>query len=460
MSLLASSERASIVPRWKRYPAYRESGVDWLNEIPAHWEVKRLKNIVHLNPESLPETTRPEHVIQYVDISNVEEVSGISPPLEMRFEDAPSRARRVVRSGDTILSTVRTYLKAIAYFEDPPENFIVSTGFAVLRPVNGVGPRYLYALVRCKEFVEMVVAHSVGVGYPAINPSELSCLPVWLPSPSEQNAIVAFLDRETAKIDELVKKKEQLVELLYEKRTAIISQAVAKGLGPDVPMKDSGIEWLGKIPAHWEVKRLKHVVHGGLVNGLFKKKDQFGSGVKLINVVDLYRDDFLVDFESLDRVQADLHEVEAYGVSSGDILFVRSSLKLEGVGSSACVPPCGEPTVFECHLVRARPSRKHMTPEYLISYLNSSLTRQRLVALAETTTMTTIAQPELASFEVLVPPLEEQALIAAFLKAETATVEALIAKVREGIEKLKEYRTALISAAVTGKIDVREEVSV
>jgi type I restriction enzyme S subunit len=217
--------------------------------------------------------------------------------------------------------------------------------------------------------------------------------------------------------------------------------------------KDSGVEWLGEIPAHWQIKRLKYSLQGGLVNGLFKKKEQFGSGTKLVNVVDLYQHTFTVNFESLERVNAEQQEIEAYQVLPGDIFFVRSSLKLEGVGASACVSKVPEPTVFECHLVRVRPCQKWVLPKYLINYLNASLTRQRLVALAETTTMTTIAQPKLASLEVVVPPLPEQQAIASFLDRETTKIDALIAKKELLIELLQEKRTVIISHAVTKGLD-------
>ena len=218
--------------------------------------------------------------------------------------------------------------------------------------------------------------------------------------------------------------------------------------------KDSGVEWLGEIPEHWEVRPLKYVTRNGFVNGLFKRKDQFGSGVKLINVVDIYGDNFLIDFQGLDRVEVEEQEYKAFKVIPGDIFFVRSSLKLEGVAASASIFEISEPTVFECHLVKIHPSLKIAIPEYLINYLNSSRVHQRLIAFAETTTMTTITQPKLASLEVVIPPIAEQQVIATYIEKETAKIDALISRIREGIEKLKEYSTALISAAVTGKIDV------
>jgi type I restriction enzyme, S subunit len=200
---------------------------------------------------------------------------------------------------------------------------------------------------------------------------------------------------------------------------------------------------------------LRFVAKNGLANGLFKTKDFFGTGTKLINVIDAYQNNYLVDYPSLDRVQTEPHERELYSAKSGDIFFVRSSLKLEGVAASVCLMNPPEETVFECHLVRIRPEQTQVLPQYLIKYLNSSLIRQRLIALAETTTMTTIAQPKLASLEVIVPPLEEQRAIAAYLDQETAKLDALVGKVEAVIERLQEYRAALIAAAVTGQVDVR-----
>ena len=221
-ALISQAVTKGLNPNTKK----KDSGITWVGAIPAHWETKRLKNIAGINSETLTETTNPNYTIQYLDISNVDELEGISQIQEMQFEDAPSRARRIVRRGDTIISTVRTYLKSVAYLENPPDNLIVSTGFAVLRPKLGIDPKFLCVLVKCNEFVETVVSHSVGVGYPAINPSELSCLPVWVPPLLEQLAIAAYLDRATARIDTLSAKVETAIARLREYRSALISSAV------------------------------------------------------------------------------------------------------------------------------------------------------------------------------------------------------------------------------------------
>jgi len=161
-----------------------------------------------------------------VDISSVDSTGVILDTQEMHFENAPSRARRKVQQGDTIISTVRTYLKAIAFINDPPENSIVSTGFAVLRPKPELAPKYLWRLVQSQGFVDTVVANSEGIGYPAIAPTRLAELPVWIPPLFEQRAIAAYLDRETAKIDAAVDEIETGITQLEEYRTALISAAV------------------------------------------------------------------------------------------------------------------------------------------------------------------------------------------------------------------------------------------
>ena len=190
-----------VQPRgFRPYREYRDSGVEWLGNIPAHWEVERLKFLATLNDEALPEATDPNLEMNYVDISSVDAISGITGTDTIIFEKAPSRARRVVRRGDVIVSTVRTYLRAIAAIEASESNLIVSTGFAVLRARRLDSSFASYAL-RAPHFVERVVANSVGVSYPAINASSLACFPIPYPGVDEQRAIADFLDRETAKID-------------------------------------------------------------------------------------------------------------------------------------------------------------------------------------------------------------------------------------------------------------------
>ena len=207
------------------YPPLKPSGVEWLGDVPVGWEVKRLKYSASVNDESLPETTDPSFEFSYVDISSVDPVAGIVNTEEMVFEDAPSRARRIVREGDTIVSTVRTYLRAIAPIRACKSKLIVSTGFAVIRP-RTVDPDFLSYALQESGFVDTIVARSVGVSYPAVNASEIATISIPLPSPFEQRAIANFLDRQTAKIDRMVSLEEAVIARMQEYRSALITAAV------------------------------------------------------------------------------------------------------------------------------------------------------------------------------------------------------------------------------------------
>ena len=292
------------VARHRPYPDYEDSDFQWLKEIPAHWKVERLKYVATVNDETLSESTDPNFTMEYIDIGSVDAVAGIIGTETLSFEGSPSRARRVVRHGDVIVSTVRTYLKAIAPIEDPPTNTIVSTGFAVVRP-EGIGSRFASYVLRSPYFVELVVANSVGVGYPAINAADLGCLPIALPTMAEQRIIAIFLDRETAKIDALVAKKERLIELLEEKRTVLITHAITKGLSSDVPRKDTGIPWFGGVPEHWDIVRLSDSVTRFVdYRGKTPKKSSFG--VPLVTAKNIKN--LIIDFsDSREYISEDLY---------------------------------------------------------------------------------------------------------------------------------------------------------
>ncbi|RRR78289.1 MAG: hypothetical protein EI684_00475 [Candidatus Viridilinea halotolerans] len=186
-----------------RYPAYKDAGVAWLGAVPEHWAFKPIKHLVSCNDEVLPETTSPDTEFRYIEISDVDETQGITNTQSVVFRDAPSRARRVVRSEDIIISTVRTYLKAIARVQPILDGAVASTGFAVLRPRSEVNGPFLAYAMRTPHFLDRVVAHSVGISYPAINASDLIGLNLPLPPLAEQRAIAAFLDAATARSDTL-----------------------------------------------------------------------------------------------------------------------------------------------------------------------------------------------------------------------------------------------------------------
>lgn len=204
----------------------KASGVDWLGNVPKHWHIMRIKNVATYNDESLDDRTDPDYEIEYVDISSVSLINGVEQSELMTFEKSPSRARRMVKDGDIIVSTVRTYLKAIAAIRNPPDNMIVSTGFAVIRPKENFDSNFAGYLLQTTGFVGEVVAYSVGVSYPAINASDLVRIAAVVPPLDEQKAIAQFLDKQVMQLNLQRQKIEDVIYKLQEYRSSLITNAV------------------------------------------------------------------------------------------------------------------------------------------------------------------------------------------------------------------------------------------
>ena len=204
----------------KPYPETRDSGVEWLGEVPLHWEVLRLKAWLDINQLVLPEDTNPDYTFDYVDIASIETGQLSARPERIRFGDSPSRARRLVRPGDTLVSTVRTYLKAVWHVEHVYPDLIASTGFAVLTPRRGTFPKFISYFIQSDPFTGRVSAESVGIAYPAIAETRLGTLEVCVPPLSEQAAIVRFLDHADRRIRSYIRAKQKLIALLEEQKQA------------------------------------------------------------------------------------------------------------------------------------------------------------------------------------------------------------------------------------------------
>jgi type I restriction enzyme S subunit len=233
--------------------ALKASGIEWLGEVPEHWEVKPLKRWVRLNARTLGQKTRPDFEFRYVDIGSVQTGRLVKEPERIRFEAAPSRARRVLRRGDTIISTVRTYLKAIWYVGEDADDLIASTGFAVLTPGSGVEPEYLGYVIQSSPFVNRVTANSIGIAYPAIAETVLGRFPVALPpTVDEQQAIVAHIKTESAPLDDAIARTEEEIKLIREYRDRLIADVVTGQVdvrswqpGPDDVVDDAALAALG-----------------------------------------------------------------------------------------------------------------------------------------------------------------------------------------------------------------------
>lgn len=445
--------------KFSAYSKYKPSGVQWLGDVPEEWEVKRLKYSASINDEALPETTSPDAEFEYVDIGGVSSVDGITQTEQVVFETAPSRARRKVRHGDTIVSTVRTYLRAIAPIRNPPENLIVSTGFAVVRP-RKIEPSFLAYAIRESSFIESVVACSVGVSYPACNASEIGGIVIPLPPVAEQRAIVEFLDRETGRIDKLVAKKRKLIERLKEKRAALISRTVTRGLPPEAaakaglpvnpPLKPSGVDWLGDIPKHWEVKKFGYiaiVVRGASPRPAGDPRYFDGDFISWITVGEVTKDEnvFLTETTTMLTEEG---AANSRTIRSGTLVLTNSGATL-GVPKILAVTGCANDGIV------AFEGLSKDADKFFLYYYLRSLTENLRDRIKQGSGQPNLNTDIVKSLNVPLPPLPEQAAIAAYLNEATAKLDALVGKVEGAIERLQEYRAALITAAVTGKIDVR-----
>lgn len=410
---------------------------------------QRLKYAATINDEALSESTDADFELAYIDIGNVDSQGRVHDIVNYRFEDAPSRARRIVRDGDVIISTVRTYLQAIAPVEIPPDNLIVSTGFAVVRPSNLLDHRFCKYALRANKFLWEVESRSTGVSYPAINASDLGDIKVSLPEISAQRLIADYLDRETTRIDGLIAEKERMLALLDEKRAALISRVVSRGLDPDVVLKPSGLEWLDEIPAHWETCQLKRTWASsdyGLSESIRDEGD-----------IAVLRMSCIVDG------RVDVSKSGMIAEVDGRLLLRRNDLLFNRTNSLDQIAKVGlvdfdpdEPLTFASYLVRIRANHR-ATPQYLVALLNSSL----FLEFARKNAILAIGQANLSptrygEIHIPLPPKAEQVEIVTFLERVAATSIPVREHIRSSISLLKERRAALISAAVTGQVPVEE----
>jgi type I restriction enzyme, S subunit len=446
--------------RFIRYPAYKDSGVEWLGEIPAHWEALALKRLVdHLRPVTYgivqcgPDCTEGVPYIRPVDM---DDEGGIKAGTlqQTTHEIAAAYARSTVRPGDIVVSIGPSFGKVmIVPVELAGAN--LTQGTARVAPSRRITSQFLFWALRSRSIREGWDSLCAGATFRALTLETLSTCALALPLHNEQHAIVAFLDRETTRIDALVAKKKRLIELLQEKRTALITNAVTKGLHPNVPVKDSGVEWVGEIPAHWQVKRLWHLTPAGrrIMYGIVLPGPNVEDGIAIVKGGDVSSARL-----HLSRLNRTTREIERGYVRSrlrgGDLVFaIRGS-----IGEVAMVPDELEGANLTQDAARISYTDATHGP-WLLLALKSSAIFARLESGALGATILGINIRDLKRASICVPPLLEQRSIAAFLGRETARIDSLIAKVRDAIDRLKEFRTALISAAVTGKIDVREEAA-
>lgn len=265
----------------------------------------------------------------------------------------------------------------------------------------------------------------------------------------EQRKIAKILETESAKITRFIQTKQRFIDLLKEQRQSIITHAVTKGIDEGVKMKETGIEWMGKVPQHWEVKRIRYL--GNFQNGLNKNQDFFGHGFPFVSYSDVYQNE-LLPIAPAGLANVDKEERERHSVKCGDVLFTRTSETIEEIGfSSVCVNTI-ENATFSGFLIRFRPNEGMLNPFFSQYYFRSQMHRIFFVREMMLVTRASLSQDVLKNLPVLVPPINEQVEIANYIKTETRTLDIAIGKAEREIELIQEYREAMIAEAVTGKL--------
>ena len=429
--------------RYKSYPEYKDSGTEWVGQIPAQWKMLKHKYVATFtkgrNPSSL-ENELVEGMYPYLSMDSLrEKVFGkyatLSKGMYLATEGQPliiwdgSNAGEFVKGKDGILSSTMA-------------------AASLIQPLN---TQFYWYLCVCIE--PEMRKHANGMGIPHVNGDELKKIQLVIPSLVEQTQIADFLDYETAKIDTLIDKQQQLIKLLKEKHQAVISHAVTKGLNPSVPMKDSGVEWLGEVPEHWDVSKIKHYAKIESGHTPSKTKEEYWincnipwvslNDSKQLKVVD-YIDDTEYKISELGMANSSAHLLPEKAV-----VFTRDA----SIGLSAITT---RPMAVSQHLIAWICDEEYLIPEFLLLVfyaMESEFDRYTFGA-----TLKTIGMDNVRSLTAAIPPIQEQSKIIHWAFSNVGKIKASLEKAENVISLLQERRSALISAAVTGKIDVRNWV--
>ncbi len=430
--------------KYKAYPEYKDSGVEWLGEIPKDWDVLRLKFVasMHAN-KTIDNNTR------YVGMENIASKNG---KYIIKDDIIPEGVSTIFKKDDVLFGKLRPYLAKswLASFSG-----VCSSEFLVLRS-SKIHPRFMNYYTLTDEFISQVNSSTYGSKMPRANWEFISLLSVPMFSYNLSEKIANFLDSETAKIDKMIEKQQKLIELLKEKRQAVISHAVTKGLNPDVPMKDSGVEWLGEVPAHWVIAQLKFnmlEMQTGPFGSQLHAQDYIIDGVPLINPAHMISGDLIPDA----KITVDLNtqkRLERHKLSEGELIFSRRG----ELGRCAVVRSENVGWLCGTGSLKAKLSRK-ILPEYAYILMSSEGVVSEFNLESKGSTMANLNTETLGRVRIPVPPAYEQESILKHVGYVSDKYDLLIKNADIAINLMQERRTALISAAVTGKIDVRNWVA-
>ena len=423
-----------------------------MSAVPSGWKVERLKDVARVNANALPAGTDADYEFDYLEISNVNYNGVVSTDAieHLRFEDAPSRARRRVASGSTVISSVRPNLQAVAFFASAPKHLICSTGFNVVEPQsNKLAPQFTYYHLLSENARQYFEAAATGVGYPAIGDKDFNAFTVTLPPLPEQQRIATYLAASCAAIDAAVAAKRSQLDTLDALRKSIIQRAVTFGIEANPKLRQVNSDWIREVPSHWDVCRVKRVV-ACMDYGIGVSTGDEGRYpvLKMGNVQDGEIQFAKLDF--IDEVDDNLI------LERGDLLYNRTNSP-DQVGKAAIFRKSrADAITFASYLVRLRVNHR-VNAWYLNYVLNSS----GFLAFARRLAVPSVQQSNLnstryAQMFIPLPPIEEQNAILSFLNEKTAAVDTVVATIQTQIETLTAYRKSLIHECVTGQRRVTE----
>ena len=421
------------------YPTYKQTNLEWVESLPEHWLIKPLKRNVELLTEKKDSNEYP------VGLENIEGWTGRFIESESDFQGEGVD----FQANDILFGKLRPYLAKVWLADRKGE---AVGDFHVLRPLSGNVPGFIQYQLLTREVIDLVNGSTYGAKMPRASWDFLGSLGMPTPSEKEQAAIATFLERETAKIDSLVAEQERLIELLQEKRQAVISHAVTKGLNFNVPMKDSGVEWLGEVPEHWAVKRIKHLsqlISKGTTPSTIGS-ELTDEGVRFIKAENITakgvadHPEFFISEEtnqSLSRSQ--LHGDEVLVVIAG-----ATTGKSAVISTEACPANTNQAVSF----IRTNNS---LVSEFINFWLAQKQVQMHISIGSVQSAQPNLSMEDLGNIPIAVPLNSEIEEIVNYCHSFHRTFERLIDSSASSINLLKERRSALISAAVTGQIDVR-----
>ena len=432
--------------RLRPYSAYKESGVEWLGAIPTTWEVQPLKYVATFSTGWTPPTGREdlyggEHL--WANISDLG--PKILKTTEKTITDAAIKEARLSKINvGTLLFSFKLSIGAVSI---AGVNMYTNEAIAAFTPSSRIDTGFLFWAA--PVLIPRNAQDNI-YGAPLLSQERIANAKFLIPALNEQHAIAAFLERETAKIDASVEQKERLIELLQEKRTALITRAVTRGLDRNAPLKDSGVEWLGEIPAHWNVSRLKHLTPGTTVGIVVTPSKYYvDEGVPCLRSLNVSGGE--INEENLVFISESANELHQKSrIFAGDVVVVRTGQ----AGTAAVVPKTLHgANCIDLLIVRRS---KQLLSQFVYYYLNSRAAMSQATGLSVGAIQAHYNTSTLAQLVIPKVPIDEQSRIMSYLDSATEEIDQLITKVLEATDRLREFRNTLISAAVTGKIDVRD----